>query len=311
MADEVKTVAASIVNFLKQQLDGDALGADSRESVEVAAQCVETAFELTPADAARGADLLQLLRAAAAPSAPRADAERLKQEGNDLMKAERHREALERYSRAIELDPRSAVYFCNRAAAHFKLAQHEAAVADCTAALALQPDYGKAHGRLGLALTALERHREARQAFARAAQLEPDNESYRQNLRLADERLAARGERGPMDLGGLLQNPALLSMATEMLADPSMQNLISGLMSGTAGEPPGGGGAGAEGGPPGGMSALLEAGQALAQHMQASNPALVEQLRRQVRPPPPAPPGPLAEPPGPPPPAPDGAPPAQ
>lgn len=293
MADEVKTVAASIVNFLKQQLDGDALGADSRESVEVAVQCVETAFELTPADAARGADLLQLLRArgsaapgAAAPGAARADAERLKNEGNELMKADRHREALERYSRAIELDPLSAVYFCNRAAAHFKLNDHEGAVADCTAALVLQPDYGKAHGRLGLALTALERHREARQAFARAASLEPDNDSYKQNLRLADERLTSRGERNPLDLGGLLQNPALLSMATEMLADPGMQNLISGLMSTTTGEATGGA-LGAGGAPvgAGGMSALLEAGQALAQHMQASNPELVEQLRRQVRPP--------------------------
>ncbi|XP_073959341.1 small glutamine-rich tetratricopeptide repeat-containing protein alpha-like [Choristoneura fumiferana] len=292
---DVKLVAASIVSFLKKQLDGGTLSADSRESVEVGVQCLETAFELAPADAARALDLLELVRARAAPAAapapaPPGEAERLKNEGNDLMKAERHREALERYSRAVELDPRNAVYFCNRAAAHFKLGEHEAAVADCAAALALQPDYGKAHGRLGLALTALERHREARQAYARAAQLEPDNESYRQNLRLADERLAARGERPPVDLGGLLQNPALLSMATEMLADPNMQNLISGLMSGAQAPAGGAAGVGAGAGAAGGMGALLEAGQALAQHMQAANPDLVEQLRRQVRPPGPAPP---------------------
>ncbi|XP_063618080.1 small glutamine-rich tetratricopeptide repeat-containing protein alpha-like [Cydia splendana] len=291
---DVKIVAASIVSFLKQQLEGSELSADSRESVEVAVQCIETSFELGAADSARAIDLLALVRntnsaGATAPgpvsAATSAVAEQLKNEGNELMKAEKHREALERYSRAVELDPRNAVYFCNRAAAHFKLGEHEAAVADCTAALALQPDYSKAHGRLGLALTALERHREARQAYARAAQLEPDNESYRQNLRLADERLAARGERGPVDLGGLLQNPALLNMATEMLADPNMQNLISGLMSGTQAQGAGTGAAGA-----GGMSALLEAGQALAQHMQAANPELVEQLRRQVRPPGPTPP---------------------
>ncbi|KAL0868633.1 hypothetical protein ABMA27_008088 [Loxostege sticticalis] len=277
---EVKIVAASIVNFLKQQLEGDTLSIDSRESVEVGVQCIETAFELGPEDAARGVDLLQLIRQqrGGQPAPDRADAERLKNEGNELMKSERHREALDKYSRAIELDPRNAVYFCNRAAAHFKLGENESAVADCMAALALQPDYGKAHGRLGLALTALDRHREARQAFARASQLEPENESYKQNLRLADERLSQRGERGPLDLGGLLQNPALLNMATEMLADPNMQNLISGLMTNTAATN------GAPGGPQG-MNALLEAGQALAQHMQAANPDLVEQLRRQVRPP--------------------------
>lgn len=296
MSNEVKTVAASIVNFLKQQLDGDTLNADSRESVEVAVQCIETAFELERADSVQAVDLLQLVRArggsqtattaplaTAVPPAISAEAERLKNEGNELMKAERYREALEQYSRAVQIDPRNSVYFCNRAAAHFKLGEQEAAVADCTAALALQPDYGKAHGRLGLALTALDRHREARAAFARAAQLEPENESYRQNLRLADERLTARGERPPMDLGGLLQNPALLNMATEMLSDPNMQNLISGLMNTTTAGDVGPTDAG-------GMSALLEAGQALAQHMQASNPELVEHLRRQVRPSGPQPP---------------------
>lgn len=279
---EIKIVAASIVNFLKQQLEGETLTPDSRESVEVGVQCLETAFELSPEDFGRGVDLLQLVRQQRAPGEPapdRAEAERLKNEGNELMKAERHRDALAKYTRAIEIDPRNSVYFCNRAAANFKLGENVAAVADCTAALAIQPDYGKAHGRLGLALTALEKHREARQAFARAVQLEPDNESYRQNLRLADERLANSDERGPMDIGGLLQNPALLSMATEMLADPNMQNLISGLMSNTNAS------AGGASGNAGGMNALLEAGQALAQHMQSANPDLVEQLRRQVRPP--------------------------
>ncbi|XP_068619659.1 small glutamine-rich tetratricopeptide repeat-containing protein alpha-like [Battus philenor] len=272
---EIKIVAASIVNFLKQQLEGDGLNSDSRESVEVGVQCIETAFELSPQELAQGVDLLQLVRQQRNHVASgRAEAEKLKNEGNEFMKAERFREAFDKYSKAIEIDPRNAVYFSNRAAAHFKLGEHEMAIADCMAALALQPDYGKAHGRLGLALTALDRHREARAAFARAAQLEPENESYRENLRLADERLSQRGERGPLDLGGLLQNPALLNMATEMLSDPNMQNLISGLMTNTNAT------AGT-----GGMNALLEAGQALAQHMQAANPDLVEQLRRQVRPP--------------------------
>ncbi|KAJ2954575.1 hypothetical protein O0L34_g2866 [Tuta absoluta] len=282
---EVKIIAASIVNFLKQQLQGNTLSVDSRESVEVGMQCIETAFELGPEDASKSVDLLQLLRQQRGrpetPTPDNTEAERLKNEGNELMKAERYREALEKYTRAIELDPRNSVYFCNRAAAHFKLGQHEDAVADCTAALAIQPNYGKAHGRLGLALSALEKHREARAAYARAVQLEPDNESYKQNLRLTDEHLALRNERPPLDLGGLLQNPALLNMATEMLADPNMQNLISGLMNTTT--TPTGNGGGQQGS--GGMNALLEAGQALAQHMQAANPDLVEQLRRQIRPP--------------------------
>ncbi|XP_047508537.1 small glutamine-rich tetratricopeptide repeat-containing protein alpha-like [Pieris napi] len=276
---EVKAVAAGIVNFLKQQLDGDTLSVESRESIEVAAQCIETAYELTPEQLSKGIDLLQLMRQQTSnPVADLAEAEKLKNEGNELMKTENFREAMEKYSKAIEIDPRNSVYFCNRAAAHFKLGEHEGAVADCMAALALQPNYGKAHGRLGLALTALDRHVEARIAFARAVQLEPDNESYKDNLRIAEEKIAQRGGRPSMDLGGLLQNPALLNMATEMLSDPNMQNMLSGLMNANTGAP-------AAGGMGTNVNALLEAGQALAQQMQAVNPELVEQLRRQIRPP--------------------------
>lgn len=285
---DVKLVVASIIKFLKRQLDGDALNVDSRESVEVGVQCLESAFEISSEEYERGLDLLELVRGhgAVTPVTPedRALAEQYKNRGNECMKNDLHREALDLYSRAIALDAGNAVYFCNRAAAHFKLGDNEAAVADCTAALALQPDYSKAHGRLGLALAALDRPREARAAFARAAQLEPDNQSYRDNMRLADERLAQRGQRpaAALDLAGLLHNPALLNMATEMLADPNMQNLISGLMGGAAApeaRPPTAGGGGSDGG---GVDALLEAGQMLAQQMQAANPELVELLRRQV-----------------------------
>ena len=280
MPNDVKIIAASVVAFLKRQLETDYLSIDSRESVEVGVQCIETAFELAPEDAALAVDLEQLLRASRGPVAVDTErAEALKTEGNELMKAGRFREALERYTSALDLDPRNAVYFCNRAAAHFKLDEHEAAVADCTAALALQPNYGKAHGRLGLALAALDRHREARAAYARAVQLEPDNESYRQNLRLADEHLLRAGVNPPFDLGGLLQNPTLLSMASGMLSDPNMQNLIHSIVSNQS--TPTGVPDPRNNAP--GIDALLEAGQALAQQMQASNPELVEQLRQQTR----------------------------
>lgn len=39
--------------------------------------------------------------------------------------------------------------FCFRAAAYTKLFQHEQAVEDCKEALHLDPDYGKAYGRMG------------------------------------------------------------------------------------------------------------------------------------------------------------------
>ena len=36
------------------------------------------------------------------------------------------------------------------------------------------------------------------------------------------------------DLGGMLQNPALMNMATSMMSDPNVQQMMGQLMSGTA-----------------------------------------------------------------------------
>lgn len=43
-------------------------------------------------------------------------ADKLKNEGNELMKAEKFTDALEKYKQAIEIDSSNAVYYCNRAA---------------------------------------------------------------------------------------------------------------------------------------------------------------------------------------------------
>merc|ERR1712226_1659445 len=89
----------------------------------------------------------------------------------------------------------------------------------------------------------------------------------------------------PGALGGLLGNPALMNMATTMLADPNMQQMMGQLMSGgMPGGPMGPPGAAPGDGPggPGNLEGLLQAGQRLAEQMQQSNPELVDQLRRQM-----------------------------
>lgn len=45
-------------------------------------------------------------------------ADKHKSEGNELMKQEKFKEALEQYNKAIEIDASNAVYYCNRAAAY-------------------------------------------------------------------------------------------------------------------------------------------------------------------------------------------------
>ncbi|KAL6427244.1 hypothetical protein ACFW04_008681 [Cataglyphis niger] len=249
----VKGLISAIVQFLTDQLQDGDITADSRESLEVAIQCLESAYNVQASDAPANFNLYQVYKntvenAASnlgpeATAESKAEAERLKNEGNALMKQEKHHEALANYTKAIQLDGRNAVYYCNRAAVHSKLGNHALAIKDCHTALSIDPSYSKAYGRLGLAYSSLERHKEAKESYEKALAMEPDNESYRNNLQLAEEKLAQLGVNqnlpnmpGGMDLSALLSNPALMNMARQMLSDPTMQNMMCNLMSGNVEE---------------------------------------------------------------------------
>lgn len=50
------------------------------------------------------------------------------------------------------MNPKNAVYYCNRAAAYSRVEKHTDAISDCREAIKLDPNYGKAYGRLGYKL---------------------------------------------------------------------------------------------------------------------------------------------------------------
>jgi len=284
----------SIVEYLNKELANEDISEDAKEGLEVASQCLQTAYCLAPEDThlavSKPIDVIfneatvnEPLKKKAPPTADEKEqAEKLKLEGNDLMRAEKFEEAIEKYTKAIELDSSNQVFYCNRAAAFSKMEQHYAAVEDCQRALDMDPKYGKAYGRMGLAYSSIHKHKEAVECFKKAIDIEPENESYKSNLKLAEDKLATAGSPGPaavgfppgglggLNLGSMLENPALMNMATTMMSDPNIQNMMGQLMSGGA----------AQGG--NSMDGLLMAGQRLAEQMQQSNPDLVDQLRRQM-----------------------------
>ena len=57
-------------------------------------------------------------------------AETFKSRGNELLKQKNFRDAKREYTKAIELDPKNAIYFSNRAAACTKLNEFEQALDD-------------------------------------------------------------------------------------------------------------------------------------------------------------------------------------
>ena len=98
--------------------------------------------------------------------------------GNDHLKAGRLESACDCYSRALETceEPAEvAALHCNRALAELKLGQHTKCVADCDAAIAMQPRYGKAFFRRAQAREALDQISEAFKDVHQLIRFEPEN----------------------------------------------------------------------------------------------------------------------------------------
>ncbi|OQR66579.1 small glutamine-rich tetratricopeptide repeat-containing protein alpha-like [Tropilaelaps mercedesae] len=280
---ESKRLAVCVLRYLKGELSNPAVSEESKESLEVAIQCLESVYEVGPDDLSALAVRMTLPEMfkncagnerayfkseqssaageAASKKEPNPEAEAAKLEGNELLKAEKYQEALEMYSKAIDLDPYNAVYFCNRAAAFSKLDKSSEAIEDCEAALKIDPTYSKAYGRMGIAYANMGDHEKAYKCYQKALQLDPTNESYKNNLRVARDQITAMGGVLPPDetstatnagagartipglgvLGGgaslsdftqMLGNPALMNMATHIMQDPNMQNLMRNIVSG-------------------------------------------------------------------------------
>ncbi|KAK4352722.1 hypothetical protein RND71_028240 [Anisodus tanguticus] len=117
-------------------------------------------------------------------------AEILKSQGNKAMQSKLYPDAIELYSFAIALCEDNAVYYCNRAAALTQIHQYEPAVQDCLKSIAINPNYCKAYSRLGFVYYAQGKYRDAiDKGFTKALQLDPNNDSIKENIWVAEQKL--------------------------------------------------------------------------------------------------------------------------
>ncbi|XP_032629541.1 small glutamine-rich tetratricopeptide repeat-containing protein beta [Chelonoidis abingdonii] len=289
----VKHLVYAIIHFLREQSQLDTFTSDEQESLEVAIQCLETVFKISLEDTHLAVP--QQLTEVFSNSFHKNDmfplsdslpediekADQLKDEGNNHMKEENYVAAVDCYTHAIELDPKNAVYYCNRAAAQSKLNNYNEAIKDCERAIAIDPKYSKAYGRMGLALTSMNKYQEAITSYQKALVLDPENDSYKSNMKIAEQKLrdlsSPTGTGLSFDMASLINNPAFISMAASLMQNPQVQQLMSGMMSNAIGGPAAGVGGLTD------LSSLIHAGQQFAQQIQQQNPELIEQLRNHVR----------------------------
>lgn len=115
------------------------------------------------------------------------NAEILKEEGNIAFKNEKWKEAIELYSKAINLihetnSKNLVVYLKNRAAAYLKLGNYEGALEDCNEALEIVPTDPKALYRRCQALEALNRFEEAYRDATQIFKDDPNNKAIQPTL---------------------------------------------------------------------------------------------------------------------------------
>ena len=85
----------------------------------------------------------------------KAEADKLKGQGNAAMQQKDYSKAIDLYTQALNLNPLNPIYLSNRAAAYSATGNHEDAKNDAEMAVAADPSFAKAWSRLGLAKFAL------------------------------------------------------------------------------------------------------------------------------------------------------------
>mmetsp|Transcript_38757 Transcript_38757/g.51066 ORF Transcript_38757/g.51066 Transcript_38757/m.51066 type:complete len:586 (-) Transcript_38757:388-2145(-) len=152
-------------------------------------------------------------------------AEEWKAKGNEALKAKDFDQAIECYSKAIELDGSNHVYYSNRSAAYLSKGDAEKALEDGDRCIQAKPDWPKGHGRKAAALHSLHKYPEAIQAYEEGLKVAPEDAALKNGLeevKAAEARSAAGGENPFAKLfgGDVISKLASYPHLAKYLADP-------------------------------------------------------------------------------------------
>ena len=96
--------------------------------------------------------------------------------GNQHYRDKNYKDAVDCYSKALDLDASNASLFTNRAAAHIMLLDHSSSIADCDRAIAADPAFSKAYFRKASSLRSIGKLDEALACLHSGLELDNDNQ---------------------------------------------------------------------------------------------------------------------------------------
>ncbi|RNC60228.1 stress-inducible protein STI1-like [Trypanosoma cruzi] len=124
--------------------------------------------------------------------------EELRLKGNEAFKAKKYEDAIDCYTKAIDMSPESevaAALYSNRAACWQNMGNAANALKDAESCILLKPSWLKGYYRKGSALESMQRYDEALEAFQRASKLEPESEEISDKLQRLVLILRGRNEK--------------------------------------------------------------------------------------------------------------------
>jgi len=114
-------------------------------------------------------------------------AEEKKEEGNQLYKLKQYRDALSKYSEAIDLCPQCVSFYGNRSACYLMLGQPRQALEDARTSTNLDPDFTKGWTRVARCCVMLGDTVSAKQALTKLGNLGEDNPTEQRNIETVEK----------------------------------------------------------------------------------------------------------------------------
>ncbi|KAL3916430.1 MAG: hypothetical protein SGILL_005184, partial [Bacillariaceae sp.] len=118
--------------------------------------------------------------------------------GNAALQAGKTSEAIENYTKAINLDGANHVYFSNRSAAYLKKGDAHNALEDADSCIGLNPQFAKGYSRKGAALHSLKRYNDSISAYKEGLEKFPNDAGLKKGM----EDVAREKDMPPGGVGG-------------------------------------------------------------------------------------------------------------